>query len=128
MENNRPFILRAMISDVYPFSSTDEELRAAQSSLGLVPSSPDGVKIEREQSNDRMKATGPIADLLSFMCLYAAEAVTQRMVDNVEDPEAPKETIKQMMVPQNAQVIGIGTQSVIAQLLEAGVLEFKKEQ
>jgi hypothetical protein len=127
MENNRPLILRSMITDVYPFSVTDAEIQAAQANLGLVPSSLDGVKIERVLSDSRMKATQPIADILGFMCLYAAEAVTQRMVDAVDDPDAPKDMIKEMMVPQNMQVIGIGAQSVIAQLLEAGVLEFKKE-
>ena len=127
MENNRPLILRSMITDVYPFSVTDTEIQAAQANLGLVPSSLDGVKIERAMSDARMKATQPLTDILAFMCLYAAEAVTQRMVDAVDDPDAPKEKIKEMMVPQNMQVIGIGAQSVIAQLLEAGVLEFKKE-
>lgn len=126
MQDLRLKYLSGTIIDIYPYEVTDDVIRAAQSALGLVPSSAEGIGLERQQSNARMAMTRPLADVLSTLSVFASEAVTQYIVSQVDDPDAPVDKIREIMVPQNAQIIGIAVQSILAQLLESGVLEYKK--
>lgn len=122
---NRPLALRGMIIDVYPYTATDEDIAVAQETLGLIPSAADGAKIERDLSNARMGVVQPLSDTLGELSLYAAEAVTQYMLSKA-DPSEDTDRIRQIMVTQNVQVIGIAAHCIIARLLESGVLELKK--
>lgn len=127
MQDARPRYLRSLLFDIYPYEVPDDAIRAAQASLQLVPSSAEGVKIERDQSVKRMMATKPLADPLAALSVWSAEAVTQYVIDQIADPDAPVDRIREVLVTQNAQVIGISVQSIIAHLLETGVLEYKKD-
>jgi hypothetical protein len=123
----RALALRGLVIDAFPYTATDQEIARAHVALGLTPSSPEGVNIERELSNARMRSVQPLEDLLAELCVYSAEAVTQYMLGHVTDPDADIDTIRQVMITQNAQVIGIAAHCVIAHLMERGALELKKE-
>jgi hypothetical protein len=122
--NAGPRILREMIFDVFPETVTHESVVEIQQSLGLVPVSSDGEAVERAQSTARLENLRPLSEPLSGMSVLAARAFSEYVIarSNVEGDD--RDTLRSVMVNQNALVVCASVHTIIAHLIETGVLEY----
>lgn len=120
----RTRFLGGIIHDVFPDEATNESIIRAQSNLGLVPSSPDGISIEHKDSAKRINRVKVLAPALDALAVITSEAVSEYVIQQVESTDVPVDQLRSVLVPQNAQVIAVGAQAIIANLIEQGILTF----
>lgn len=122
----RPLILRRFIWDIFPHDY--DVIREVQGNLGLVPDHDDGMDVEHHASDKRIGKALPLEDTLDVLSEYAAEVLTQYMVESVRehaggDFEVPDE-VREGFEAQNAEILSEGLFAVIAHLMDTGVLVY----
>lgn len=121
----RPLLLKRFTWDIFPH---DFELIAeVHSQLGLFPDNEDGMTVEHTASDARVNRVRPLGDALSTLSGLAAEVVGHYMVrvmeDEDDDTEVP-EGFYESFASQNTAVIYEGAYSIIAHLMDKGVLVY----
>lgn len=134
IQDPRPRMLRRVIIDMLPYTVTDEEILAMQDRLGLVPSSPDVLALERRESNGRIKALTPISPALATMSGYSAEAIAEYFImhmdasdDDDDENTVPVDYLRDVLIKQNMNVIVTAVHGIVSHLIASGILVFNKD-
>jgi hypothetical protein len=128
----RPLLLKRMIWDIFPHDP--DLIRVAQAGLGLVPDGDEGLDVEHEMSDARIRRAAPLAETLRTLSGYAAEVIRQYLIACMdarafeEGPsvEIPVEFLDGL-AEQNADIIFDSAYAILASLLESGVLVYGRE-
>lgn len=93
--------------------------------LGLTHGSPEGMKLDHQESHRRIATVFPVESHLRAYSAVLGSVITEAILGGIEDDEdAPCEEHKLGLANQNAEVILSGSRAIIAQLVYAGVLAY----
>lgn len=117
----RPLVTRQMVWDMSPHDNTVLDVLRE---LELVPGTQEGLDIEHRESDERLNAVLPLADLVRIYAAIASEvfgALEFHPVDSEDEEQA--EMIKGLFLQQNYEVVFAGAMAVISQLIRIGILQ-----
>lgn len=131
-----PGLMRRVIVDMMPYEIPDVDLLALQDRLGLVPSSPDVLELDRKESEHRIKGLKPISEIITTMSGLSAEVIAEYFLMKVaasasEDEDdghtVPVEYLRKVLVHQNMNVIVTATHGIVSHLIASGILVYNKD-
>lgn len=122
----RPALLRRFIIDTIPYAASNEEIQTLQDRLGLIPSGPDVLEMERNESDTRIKSMDSISETLLLMSSCSAEAIAEYVLLHAvgDEEESQLATLRNVLVNQNVQVISTAVHAIVSHLISSGVLKY----
>lgn len=115
-----PLLLRRMSWDCLPCAAVD----AIQRKLGLVPGSPDNAELEHRESHLRMQQVGPLEQSVEIFSTVLAKILGTAMLEATGVAGGVSDWMLEKYLEQNAEVIRISAQAIIAQFIATGVLTY----
>lgn len=124
----RPLLLKRMIWDVYPHC--EEDIREAQSALGLVPDGDDGMSAEHDASDVRMLRVQALDRPLQYLSAMAAEVVGPYLIHLAETDAGETLNVPdgfyEGFAGQNGTIIFAACKAIIGHLMDTDVLTYGK--
>lgn len=130
-----PGLKRRVIVDMMPYEISDVDLLTLQDRLGLIPSSPDVLALDRKESEHRIKGLKPISEIITTMSGLSAEVIAEYFLmkvtladaDDDDENSIPVEHLRNVLIRQNAQVIVTATHGIVSHLIASGILVYNKD-
>jgi hypothetical protein len=136
---SRPQLMRRVIVDMLPYEIPDVDLLMMQDRLGLVPSSPDVLVLDRKESEARIRGLTPISSTITLMSGMSAEAIAEYFLmqlalahatndDDVDDEGISEEHLRNVLIRQNMNVIVTAAHGIVSHLIASGILVLNKDK
>lgn len=124
--DRRPLVIGDFIWDMFPHQLDSTAYRNIQNSLGLLPSDDDGLGVLHKMADKRKVTMLPLMPRLEEMSGWAAEVIVEYAFRSLQArgadlSELPSE-VRQVFNHQNKEVIEMGVTSIVAHLIDTGVL------
>lgn len=115
-----PILLRRMSWDCLPCGTVVD----IQKKLGLVPGSDDNAQMEHQESHRRMEQVGSLEPSVEVFATVLSKILGTAMLDATGVADEVSNWMLEKFLAQNAEVIRISAQAIIAQFIATGVLTY----